>query len=582
MALPEDRSSPINTKSTFFGTQQSTTLEQNPVKKKQLHDVTAKAQEIGYGHTSPELKALESEVDTLTAIFRDNKQAFTKEDKRIMEIDASQSDDGSTVNMDVDDPAPAKAKHKQNEEQLKSVAFMLYYFASVLQTHYEAYVNKEKLIKYQTIIAEINSHLDGEDEDNLDVQRQLSFLIQKDAVTVGEETLAAITRTSKLRSTLDIINMQRIYWIFSHFVISAIQTLALQTHLQLKELDTLCDAFNNYNFSYVMNIISVALFSVRLLIDLAMIAKHVFSSKENDLTRWSRFKFEANKRKYNIANNLVWGSVNFLTNFRDIPGFSELFTNQLIAYLLVFDVALLQLKHLSARKEYKKNRLRLLSEHHQAIKDNDPEREQLIAHQIKALKDQWEITNDTYWFDTVAAALLLVSFAITLAAIPPAGVVACYLVGTLAVAMYLSEKDFKTYREAKQKWTAACQSDSGVSTADTLQLENEYKQARNALIKSVIEKTVMPTIILLTFAANIPAGAALLAIYMLFKIVKHYHEKKQTPKSSPEVNRYNLFQTAPGVEITTNEKKHINAFEKEEITSEAPLSENLLGLPGQK
>lgn len=69
-------------------------------------------------------------------------------------------------------------------------------------------------------------------------------------------------------------------------------------------------------------------------------------------TAFERFKHELNKRQYNFANDLVWATVNFLTNFNQISRIPSPVTGIITAVFMGFDMSLLLYRLTAAKKNY--------------------------------------------------------------------------------------------------------------------------------------------------------------------------------------------------------------------------------------
>jgi DNA-binding transcriptional MerR regulator len=516
----------------------------------------------------------------------------------------------------------AYKKFTEASEQRELLALMLYYYSTVLKKHYESYENKEKINKYQSILTKIdnlsgefnrlkqislyldapfsleeikkvNEQFNAEEQKEKDAQNTLCTLIREDATGIYKNVRDGLLRTSKWRDAMSEINMQRIYWIFSHFVIDQLGKMALDIRQHFNWILGNADEFTKEintpkNF---LNILSVALFAIRLVIDFIMIVKHCTNTfcneSEKEVPRLTRLKQELKKRGFDIANNIVWGTANFVTNYNELCHISAPFANYIIAGLLIFDAALVGLRWWKASLEYEDNRLGLLGylkdlkqkekETRQSINHLEAELKQLrtadptkktaladlkiklldIAHhqkitnaELKALEDDWRIKRAVYQYYVGAAALLCASFFITVFAVPPAAVLACYIVGLFAVALYLSGDLFADYKKKNQEYLAAKEqlenpklpAEQKKELKETMiALKHESDAAFKKLAFSLAEKTIMPTIILIAFASNVIAGAALLAAYMIYKIGMHYHKKHQAKKETPTVNRYGLF-----------------------------------------
>ncbi len=249
-------------------------------------------------------------------------------------------------------------------------------------------------------------------------------------------------------------------------------------------------------------------------------------------TRWDRFKYELYKRHCNFANDLVWATVNFLTNFNQIVHISGPVAGYLTSAFLVFDVCMALYKCNLAKQEYLTKKAQYIEERDEY---NNPDRfkkltdEQRRIHiemldqQLIALELNWRTKEATFYFVAAAAALLMMGFTASMLVSPAIMVVACYFVCTVAVAMYLSSGAFSKYQEKSLYLEQAQLTGKNLPVA-----LKEYEAARNDFIFSMVKNTVMPLMLITTFAICWPAAVVLTAMYVGYEMYHAYDQHSES------------------------------------------------------
>lgn len=436
----------------------------------------------------------------------------------------------------------------EQKEAARANAFMVFFAAEILKSHYDKYHNKEKQQFYQDKILELECDLSA-----TPIGEPITIDAPKSFSTVKylRKKAQALLRTSLIRDACTMANMNRIYWIFCRMTaieVSDATTLRyreLVSHLVNRSAD-------------LSSALSVILFGLRLVIDLMMIAKHTFFAKgeEAKLNRLTRFKREFLKRASDMLNNIVWGSINFLTNYRNISLFGETTCNYILVGLLFYDVLFLSLKHYEGKRAYTKARDQLDAEINNAYGDN--KKIALLKDQRRALDNEWRLKTKVIRFNQAAALVLFATWTLSIFT-GPVGMLLCFVVATAGVAMYMSSDRYEKLERLKMDLTEAEQS-TFVDSTKISSLKDQIKQARIDLISSVIEKTLIPLAIIAVTAACWPAGIAFMAAYILIKLKSHLAKRSE------------------GKEIASNKKRDMYAqssqFWKSSHTEETAESAN--------
>ena len=245
-------------------------------------------------------------------------------------------------------------------------------------------------------------------------------------------------------------------------------------------------------------------------------------------TRFERFKFELYKRHCNFANDLVWATVNFLTNFNNISGISGPVAGYLTAAFLVFDVAMTFYKCNLAKAEYLSKKAQYLEEINQY---NDSKQckgmteEQRLAHlsflhkQMIELEFNWKTKEATFYFVAAAAVLLMAGFTASMLVSAPLLVAGAFFACMIAVAMYLSANSYAQFKDKSLRLEQAQL--TGAHLAHALK---DYETARNDFIFTMVKNTVAPILLITTYAICWPAAVALTALYLGYELMHAYDQ----------------------------------------------------------
>ncbi|KTD44862.1 hypothetical protein [Legionella quateirensis] len=249
-------------------------------------------------------------------------------------------------------------------------------------------------------------------------------------------------------------------------------------------------------------------------------------------TAYERFMHELYKRHCNFANDLVWATVNCLTNFNNVFQISGPVAGYLTAVFLTFDVCMALYKCKLAEQEYLTKKSQYLLE----IQDyNNPElfkkmtdeqrrlHIEMLHKQLLELEINWRTKEATFYFVAAAAALLMLGFTTAILVSPPMLVLASFFVCTVAVAMYLSTGAYSQYKEKSLYLEQAQLTDTNLPVA-----YKEFEIARNDFIFTMVKNTVMPMVLITTFAVCWPAAIALTAMYLGYELYHAHDQHKET------------------------------------------------------
>lgn len=247
-------------------------------------------------------------------------------------------------------------------------------------------------------------------------------------------------------------------------------------------------------------------------------------------TCFDRFKHELYKRHCNFANDLVWATVNFLTNFNQISKIPGPVTGYITAAFLVFDVCMILYKLNLAEEEYLTKKTQYLQEiadylNLDRLKKLTPKQQMhvdMLKEQYRVLEINWQTKEATFYFNAAAAALLMLGFTASILVAPAALVVGCYFVCTLAIAMYLSGDSYSKYKEKSLYLKQASTMGENLPVA-----LKEYEAARNDFFFTMTKNTIMPLVLISTFAICWPAAIALTVMYLGYEVYHAYDQHSE-------------------------------------------------------
>ncbi|KTD18780.1 coiled-coil protein [Legionella lansingensis] len=439
--------------------------------------------------------------------------------------------------------ATLKQKGIENDE----FRFYCYYCCLMLKLYYEAYRQQSKIDEYNGLLNDLEMLCT---EGRLPVAATnhdgfFTALGKKLAADIAD-LIDTPKKLSKLRDKVGIYNLNRIYWYFCRTTIKNSLLLARD----LKWLEKLGNVLGkNIDVDNVIHILekpngvlrflSVGFFAIRFIMNAGMVLKHVryASEKERQLDWKKRFTNEVYKRHASFLNDIVWGTVNCVTNYNEFFGISAPVAGWIVAGFLLFDVCLILWRQHLEKQEYLTKRSQYLKE--MGDIEHDPaahEHYVVLVEQLRQLDLSWDASNATYWFNASAAFLLMAGFSASMVFTAPVMVLACYMVCTFAVAMYLSDGAYKEYKEKSLILEYAQLTNQGEDAA-----LKQYQNARNELAFTLTKNTVMPALLIGTFAVCWEAAVLLAVAYTGYELYRSYSKHCQARmESSLEENELSL------------------------------------------
>lgn len=435
--------------------------------------------------------------------------------------------------------------------------FYGYYCCIMLQNYHRAYGQESKADEFLKLRIEIKERIasrnygkaqpdkktKSEQDSNESFFEYLGMRIWNGLI----DLLRAPTQVSKIRDWVSALNVERIYWLFCRTTVT--QSLLLARELEM--LDRIGSVFGNIDVDNiiatlespnpVLRVCSVAFFALRFIFNGAMLVKHSHGSdKEKDYDALLRLNSELYKRHPVLVNDLVWGVVNFITNYNWLTGIPDPTAGWIVAGFLFFDFCwLVWQRHLAeieyqAKKEqlindrefYTNLLLRYVDENGQPLTE---EKIKEIGQHLKLLNDEidqlelsWSAESSYFWFNCAGALLLAVGFSASMVFTAPVVAILCYAICTFGVAIYLSAGAYKNYEEKR------LQANHDPSNNEALAA---YYAARNEFIFTMLKNVFLPTLFIATFAICWQAAVVLTAVYIAYQLYSAYNNYEEKHKS---------------------------------------------------
>jgi hypothetical protein len=276
------------------------------------------------------------------------------------------------------------------------------------------------------------------------------------------------------------------------------------------------------------NVLSVAVLGLRFLIESARILQHTFlpTEAEKATSAWDRFCHEAHKYRFNMANDVVWATLNALGNF---PGFFNLsvpLANNLMLICCFFDISLLIYRYRLTANAYLEQKTAYASN----FGDNP---DKALAKQcLDALETDHIRNTAELQISLFASSLLTLGFGIFLtSSIPifsPAGTLLCVTAMAICTAAGL----YADYQKATHLLAKAVMDEK--PEAEIQQALEAQQTAWNQGWATFAESLCAPIILIGTLALYWPAGLLVLTGYAAYKLYPTASENTVNPTDDTE------------------------------------------------
>lgn len=436
-----------------------------------------------------------------------------------------------------------KQRGKKNRE---AFWFYSYYCSAMLESCYLAYGDKAKAANFAEKKTEIQREIEIQQGREREYQsQQTGFFTQlgKDIADAFGDVINSPKHISQLKNAVGLANVNRIYWFFcrttltkSLYLTRDLGWLDKLGNFLAKPIDVDSIVKHMEGPNEIFRLLSVGFFAIRLIMNAGLLLKHTFfpSKEEKDLSITKRFTHELKKRHADFLNDSAWGLINGFTNYNKFFHIAGPVANWMVAGFLCFDFLLLLWRRNLAEKEYKKKLKQYndeIANYETQLKAKDltrkeqealTEHKEMLEQQKNELRIKWQAKSATFLFNTSAALLLIAGFSASMILSPPVLILACYVLCTFAVAMYLSADEYSLYKEKR-----LLLSDAKFHGQETSLLEQEYKAARKDFILTMVKNVLLPSFFIVTYAVCWQAALILTAVYLAYKLYSAYTKHQQ-------------------------------------------------------
>lgn len=436
-----------------------------------------------------------------------------------------------------------------------------YYCCLMLENYYKTYRHGAKERLYKNLKKKIENQLKGHKEIVI-----TDPFIKSIGKGIADELKNLVARPiGALRDKAAFYNLWRIYWYFcstfskkSFYLARDLHWLEKLSSMLHKEIDVdeLCAALEVPGAAF--RAFGVGFCVGRLIINFGMVLKHCLSKKENSLSTKERFMSELYKRHADFLNDIVWATVNSLSNYNQVFGISSAVAGWLVAGFMLFDLSLILWRRHLAKREY----LIKKEQYEKEIANNQQEGAktslanlrhcEILQAQLKELEMKWQAISATFLFDATAAVMLGMGFSASMLFFSPALVIGSFFVCVVAMAMYLSDNSYNNFMLQRLRLQ-----DAKIPDGSTLKA---YKTARHDFILTMLENTLMPSLIIVTVSIYWPAAVLLTSVFIGYKVWNAYSKHPKCNSSDPTQK----------LETINKEPAQKSNFEKELIADNDP------------
>lgn len=428
--------------------------------------------------------------------------------------------------------------------------FYCYYCCKMMSAFYEAYGKPDKVSEYKRLEGEIKYALSNNFHLPAPVVKKsfLAALPNK----IWSDLKGFFNPATEYRSKVGMYNMYRIQWTFMRVTTSGALSYLRGIHLLDYFEKLLHRSIHEVKFiaaiekaTPITNILSVGFFAIKILINAGTLIKHTFvpSNKAKESTFGQRLVFESYKRMDKFMNDFAWGIINLFTNYSEFFNLSASVANGLVIGFLLFDLGLVVFQFVFKWREYRAKSAQYAAEiaviDARLSVDQTPEARaaDLAAKAILDAQDKehelkWKAQRDTYAFNALAAMVFFGAYTVSVLFSGPLIGIVAYFFCVIAVAIYLSDEKFGKYDEAKRRENILKQSVD--VTIDQLSMAHHARSvARNDLIISLINKSVVPTLMIALLAICWEAAVIVAVAYLIFELGLSWYRHPKAQPASP-------------------------------------------------
>ena len=287
----------------------------------------------------------------------------------------------------------------------------------------------------------------------------------------------------------------------------------------------------------IFNIFSVTLLGLRFAIESKRILEHTFFPTEAEAkeTTWDeRFFHEISKEKYgyNLCNDIIWATLNALSNYPDFFNIPVPIANALVLVCLGVDLSTILYKRQVETNEYHAQKALYQNEIADILAKKEPNNEThrvrliILRQQLAALEESHASKEDALRFSLYAASILIVGFStLLMASVPfsgPVGAALC-LIGT---ALYTAVDAYVDYQQKTRRLSKLTNPD------EIKQVEAEQQEAMYQGIKTLGINVICPVIFMSLLTVSWPLALLCFAAHVAYEMKP---ASKPAPEEAPEM-----------------------------------------------
>lgn len=437
------------------------------------------------------------------------------------------------------------ASLKSDKEAKLEFWLYCYYCCILLQNYYHAYNKPAKVKEFAKLRKELKQHCKNLDEKESEEEESLLSSIGKKIKDNLVELASTPFHIGKLRDRVGYSNILRIYWFFCRTAVTKSFLLADELKIVAKLGNFLGKNINVDQIikvleapSGVLRVLSVGFFVTRFFLNLAMVLKHTLlpTPGEQHLEWTRRLKRELYDRHGTMLNDVVWGVINLVTNYNQLFHIAGSTAGWMVAGFMLFDVSLLFWRRYWAKQEYLAKEAQYnedLWHYSEKLRGECTPKDRrlfedyssIINKQKIQLNIEWNAKNATYFFNILAATLLIAGFSASMLFTPAGLIIASYVLCTIAVSMYLSDGAFNLFWEKRQRLEEAKTDARTPNSANDLKTaQEEYSKARNEFLITMAKNIFIPALFIATYAICWQAALVLTAMYIGYLVWDAYYE----------------------------------------------------------
>ncbi|KTD25391.1 coiled-coil protein [Legionella lansingensis] len=364
----------------------------------------------------------------------------------------------------------------------------------------------------------------------------------------------SFTSSAKIRGHVSNIITNRSYWNYSRALANYLIIFLVQSGFAdfIKEINekmghhyTPDDLIRLLNKTQgILRVLSFALYALRFIMHLITMIKHITQAAMNkELSSKKVLMQEIEKRGYIMTNDMIWGTVNLLSNYNQFFAISSLVVAQINMFFLTVDIMLFVI-----RWRYEKSQHNCHTRELMLQKDGFTSSLGLAManRQLDILNDEWEAQRAFYMINIATANLLAIAYGATLVLSGPLSLGCLAALSMLGNALYNTADEYKKYKQASIAVKREIANGKRVNDEHHRELLDELTieccQAHRIFWKTLLFNTAATAFMITAAATSWPIACALTISYMVYRLQNAY-QKHQHRDDKQQVTHdiYRLF-----------------------------------------